>query len=225
MKKKNKLFISGFVGVILLIIIIFVGGAAFFIFRTVNKYEDLGEADLSRKADIGFKHYQNTRYDYGFSYPESWFVGFIGSNEQEAGVVWVGPNEEDVEETMGGSPVGVKFEVITFDLPDMKKEAPDLPQIGTVREWVDWQRSNWTDYQVENIIGKYRDENVTVNGVEAIRTYFSPPENNPAGRESQEVQVMDRSKERVYLLKYYGREPAYSENISNFERIVDTFTF
>jgi len=223
MAKKNKVII-GIVGLVLIVVgVIFVGGVGWY-FWQLNRPGDLGKDDLTKDAPVNFKTYNNLKYAYSLSYPNSWFVGFLGTSEDQAEVIWFGPSELDQQETMGGEPAGVKFEIIAFDLPEMRAEAPDLPQIANIREWVDWQRSEWDQIQKDRI-GEYTDTDIIVNGVAAIKTNFEPTATNPDLAEMVEVQVMDEVSERVYLLKYYGREPTYSENLEVLDDIVGSFTF
>jgi len=222
-KKEKKLIIGVFAAVLGLLAVLFVGAVGWH-FWQLNRPGDLGKDELERVIPANFKTYNNARFGYEISYPSDWFVGFIGSSEEQAKVIWFGPKEIDSGQASGGVPAGVKFEIITFDLLELRGIESTIPKVASIKEWVDWQRSEWDEIQRQNI-GEFKDEDVVVGGLTAIKTYFERSADKPEAGGPIEVQVFDPVNEVVFLFKYYGREPAYSENLENFEEILASFSF
>jgi len=225
-KMNKKILFVGILGCLgLLGVILFISLGWYFLWdkgEEGKKRENADKKGLVEKVD--FEKYENMKYGYSFSYPDGWYAGYLGDSEKMAEVVWFSPNEDDSVETMGGTPIAVKFEVIVFDLPEMKKEAGDFPKIGSIKEWISWQRSEWGEMQKE-AIGEYKDKDVVINGQAGVLTYFYPPEEGMLKVKSWEVQVYDPGKDRVYLLKYYGQEPVFGEYEGEVDRMFESFSF
>lgn len=167
--------------------------------------------------------YSNTKYNYSLKYPNDWFFNYFSDSKEEANVVWVVSNQQDLEIADGGPPRGVRMEVIVQDLSELKEVDTSFPDMATVYDWLEWQRAYQVSFDSESM-GEPKDENVTVGGIRAVKTYYEDPLYDEMAK-TIVVTLLDPVKERIYEIQYLGSEPAFSENKSVYENFLTSFTF
>lgn len=157
--------------------------------------------------------YSNAKYDFSFSYPSTWRLGFFGESRDTASVVWAVSDAGDVEPSDGGLPRGAKVEIMANDLKELKDMDPRFPDIKSAKDWLDWERSGGSK-AVKGGGKAHKDEKVVVAGYEAIRS----------AKKNKILIVLLRSN-TVYRIQYLGSKTAYLKNIGTFEDIVKSITF
>ncbi|MBU0648986.1 hypothetical protein KJ969_02690 [Patescibacteria group bacterium] len=167
--------------------------------------------------------YANTKYDYSLKFPSAWTINCFGEAEEEANVIWIVSDEQDLEMADGGLPRGSRMEVIVQELSELKEGDPSFPDMVTVYDWLEWQRTYQAGFDSESM-GEPKDENVTVGGIRAVKTYFEEPLYEDMAK-TIVVTLLDPVNERVFQIQYLGIESAFSENESVFDQFLESFSF
>jgi len=167
--------------------------------------------------------YANTKYDYSLKFPSTWSISYFGETEEESSVIWIVSDEQDLEMADGGLPRGSRMEVIVQELSELEEGDPSFPEMVTVYDWLEWQRTYQAGFDSESM-GEPKDENVTVGGIRAVKTYFEEPLYEDMAK-TIVVTLLDPVNERVFQIQYLGSEPTFSENKSVFDQFLQTFEF
>lgn len=167
------------------------------------------------------KEYKNTKYGYSLKYPSAWFITYLGKSEGDAVVVKFAESEVDAQFT-DSAETGPVVEIIVSDLKELKGMGAKLPEIKTAADWIAWDRSNW-DEEEKKRIGEYKDEPVSLSGLEGVRIVFKTPAFPGAGP-AIEVILYNPLKELLYDIKYIGMKPAYDKGLKIFEDVLKSFT-
>jgi len=177
--------------------------------------------DLSNNIPNTIQYYNN-EYGYSLNFPDDWFIGYLGDSKESARVVWFVSDESDIELKDGGAPLGAKVEVIVHDVAELSEMDSSFPEIGKAQDWLNWQRLGSGELVGE--LAVYDDEEIAVADSAAIKTTAGDSMFPNAGPVI-EVVVYNSKADLVYSIKYLGQEPAYSENLGEFDEILANFNF
>lgn len=148
-----------------------------------------------------FLSYTNKKHRFNLEYPLDWFL----SGDADADIVHLTSVSENL--ALGGPPSGARLEIIILDNPEG----------FSLRDWVRWIKTEGSGQ------GLTEDKEIIVAGQKAIQqTGQSPP--GPVGQ-GRPISIYLAKGNQIVQINYLGREPAYSENQTNFEAILRSFQF
>jgi hypothetical protein len=163
--------------------------------------------------------YINQKYGYSIEYPKSWWYAWLGNNDgKKANIYWFVSDKSDMELKDGGFSVGAKVEIIVQDLKEALKLDSRFPDIDSAQDWVDWQRTGYSKLTGKKAV--YDDKKITIAGKEAIKTIEDEPQFGDAG---PVVEITLYNANKIYQIKYLGRDPAYALNTTLFEKMLKSF--
>lgn len=194
--------------VFILLIVIATGAGIFINYYFQKEVLEAGLTPQDNQANKEVNVWQNDRYGFTFEYPKDWTV-HMGDATSEM----VQLSNQNAPSGDGGPPLGVQVELIL--LPSY----PGHDLIANAREF----RSEGLEREVE-----VAEQELVLNGRRTIK-YVDVP-TFPELNEGAPVEVYfiipdlhaDRM-DRVVLIKYMGREPDYSQNLDNFDKILKSF--
>ena len=161
--------------------------------------------------------YFNTKFGYSVDYPDEWFIGYYGESEEQAQVIFFVSNQGDLQAADGGLPLGVKAEIIVQDLKELREMAASMSHIDTIGEYVKWQKTYQAGFDTD-MQGKCIEENIKIGQVDAIKEVCDNPAEAGFDK-TRKVQLLSPDMNYIYIIQYLGREPYYSNNASEFDRI------
>ena len=145
--------------------------------------------------------YTNTKYDYSFQYSPNW--NLMGDSQSDVIMLY----NTETPPGDGGVPVGIKVDVMILDnYENLNLEA-----------WVGQLSQEGFNQEV------LTEENITVDGIKAIRRTTSPV--FVELDEGAPISVYFMKENNIIMINYLGREPDYSMEIGNFELILESFNF
>lgn len=165
--------------------------------------------------------YFNTKFGYSVDYPDEWFIGYYGESKEQAQVVFFVSNQGDLQGADGEPPLGAKAEIIVHDLKKLKEMDASMSHIDTIDEYVKWQKTYQVGFDTE-MHGKCIEENIKIGKADAIREICDNSAEDGFSK-TRKVQLLSPDKNYIFLIQYLGREPYYSNNIEQFNKIYKSF--
>lgn len=146
--------------------------------------------------------YSNNKYDFSFEYPENWFL----EDSPEFGTIFLSNKNE--EAPMGGVSLGVRVEIFIIKNND---------NLG-LEEWVEWNKSQGGPE--EELI---RSKEINLGDKKAIKEVIAA-QPGPV-EQGNPIIVYMTDGNSVIQINYTGREPDYSQELLNFENLLESFSF
>ncbi|MBU0596554.1 hypothetical protein KJ641_04155 [Patescibacteria group bacterium] len=145
--------------------------------------------------------YINSKHSYSFQYSPDW--NLMGDSQADIVMLY---NTEDPPGD-GGVPVGIKMDIMALENYD------DL----SLSDWVEQISQNGPEEEI------LQQENIKISGFDAIRKIVEPifTELN----EGSPISIYFAKDNYIFIISYLGSEPDYSEQMGNFELILNTLNF
>lgn len=183
------------------IFFLLLASVALFGFRCTRKAKPASKAQKLATEAESFLNYSNTRYGFSLEYPPKWFR----FGEPESDIVHFSTVNKDPP--MGGPPLGARVEIMVLE---------NIKGLS-LEEWLNWMNSEGPEKEIEN------EEEITVGGKKAIKEVVaSLPGPVEAG---STINVYLAKGQYIIQINYLGREPDYSENLENFDHLLESFVF
>jgi len=214
MPKKTKKFLF-FLG---LVIFLFIG-----LEYWQNNYSNLGNDDLSNQTSDQIT-YSNSKYLYSLKFPQAWFINFLGDTKETADLITLVSHKTDLTGGDGGPPKGAKVQIFIQDIKELQAVDQDFPQINSVDDWINWERTYQAGFDTE-ALGEPLDESITVTSQNAFKSSYLAPLYPKDMAKEIKVTLLNPPKTHIFQIQYLAQEPEFSNQLENFDLIINSFYF